>query len=58
MNSSDDRPSMELTKTDRAALLRLLRQGAEIIDRRAGKPKEADVARRMRLMIKKLIKKT
>lgn len=48
---------MELTKTDRAALLRPLRQGAEIIDRRAGKPKEADVARRMRLMIKKLQKK-
>lgn len=48
---------MQLSDTDLRLLLRLLRQGSEIIDRRAAKPREADTARRMRLMMKKLQKK-
>lgn len=47
----------QLSDTDLRLLLRLLRQGSEIIDRRAAKPREADTARRMRLMMKKLQKK-
>lgn len=48
---------MQLCKTDLQTLLRLLEQGAELIERHAAKPREQDVARRMKQLSKKLKKK-
>lgn len=47
----------EITKTDLLLVKRLLNQSVETIERLAAKPKDADLARRCRNMVKKLNKK-
>ena len=49
---------MQLSATDTACLIRLLDRAATLIDRTATKPREADVARRMKQFSKKLKKKS
>lgn len=48
---------MNISKTDTVILIKLLLKGALLIDKYSKKPSEGDVARRMRLFAKKLIKK-
>ncbi len=48
---------MNISNTDLKILIKLLLKGAFIIDKYSKKPSEGDVARRMRLFAKKLIKK-
>lgn len=47
----------EITKTDLLQIKRLLNQSAETIERLAVKPKDADLARGCRILVKKLNKK-